>query len=63
MMMAERPDAQDVTSRRDAVLWMWQAHNEVCLPMLPFCPSDHCFCTAEWMQLSAVLHTSGVSMG
>eukprot|EP00891_Asterochloris_glomerata_P002704 jgi/Astpho2/2704/Aster-00890 len=29
MMMAERPDALDVTSRRDAVLWMWKAHNEV----------------------------------
>ena len=27
--MTEQPDAERVTSRRDAVLWMWKAHNQV----------------------------------
>ena len=27
--MAEQPDAEAVKSKRDAVLWMWKAHNQV----------------------------------
>ena len=27
--MTEQPDAEGVTSKRDAVLWMWKAHNQV----------------------------------
>ncbi|KAL3143049.1 hypothetical protein ABBQ38_003324 [Trebouxia sp. C0009 RCD-2024] len=27
--MTEQPDAESVTTRRDAVLWMWKAHNQV----------------------------------
>ena len=27
--MTEQPDAESVTSKRDAVLWMWKAHNQV----------------------------------
>lgn len=27
--MTEQPDAERVTSKRDAVLWMWKAHNQV----------------------------------
>lgn len=32
--MTEQPDAEAVTSRRDAVLWMWKAHNQarLCMP-------------------------------
>lgn len=58
MMMAERPDALDVTSRRDAVLWMWKAHNEVCQLMLPAGRVVTSF-TAERMQTSACLLTNG----
>lgn len=27
--MAEQPDAEAVKSKRDAVVWMWKAHNQV----------------------------------
>ena len=27
--MTEQPDAESVNSKRDAVLWMWKAHNQV----------------------------------
>lgn len=27
--MTEQPEAEGVSSRRDAVLWMWKAHNQV----------------------------------
>ena len=33
--MTEQPDAESVRSRRDAVVWMWKAHNQVLLYLTP----------------------------
>ncbi len=33
--MTEKADAESVRSRREAVLWMWKAHNQVLLSAVP----------------------------
>jgi len=48
--MTEQAEAESVRSRRDAVLWMWKAHNQVLLSAV----SQHS-CTAYHTRMTLSL--------
>ena len=61
--MTEHPEAESIKSRRDAVLWMWKAHNQVmhlCVPLhVPSYVHHQVQVTNHWSPLQSGVYNPG----